>query len=271
MVTSGAQQALDICVRLLLDPGDHIIVEDPGYVTAHAAFLAAGATLIRVPVDAHGLDPAALPRDGSPVRAIYVTPSHQFPTGAVMPAARRHALIAWAQRRGAYIIEDDYDGEFRYVGRPIAALAGARYRRHASSTAGRSRSRCSRRCASAISRCRRAWRDRGRDTASGSATWARRALLQHTLAQLMATGEYDRHIRRMQKRYRERRQALLAAIKRHFGDSRRRWRRGRAARGGVVAGPAPDRVTALIDECAARGVGVYSIAGHATRRCRAPD
>jgi GntR family transcriptional regulator/MocR family aminotransferase len=81
VVTNGAQQAVDICVRLLLDPGDRIIVEDPGYTTVHAAFVAAGATLVRVSVDGQGLDLSALPRDGKPVRAIYVTPSHQFPTG----------------------------------------------------------------------------------------------------------------------------------------------------------------------------------------------
>ena len=125
VVTSGAQQALDICVRLLLDPGDHIVVEDPGYAAAHAVFTAAGAKVIRVPVDGTGPRSRRSCRaDRSPVRAIYVTPSHQFPTGAVMPAARRYALLEWAKRRGAYVIEDDYDGEFRYVGRPIAALAG---------------------------------------------------------------------------------------------------------------------------------------------------
>ena len=215
-MTSGTQQALDICARLLLDPGDHIIVEDPGYVAAHAVFIAAGAKLIRVPVDEHGLDPSTLPRDRGPVRAIYVTPSHQFPTGAVMPAARRHALLEWAKRRGAYVIEDDYDGEFRYIGRPIAALAGLERdgRRHLLRDVREVA--VSRPCASAISRCRRASREQ---LASGK--WlcdlGSSPLLQRTLAQLMATGEYDRHIRRMQKRYRERRQALLAAIERDFG------------------------------------------------------
>ena len=173
VVTSGTQQALDICARLLLDPGDHIIVEDPGYVAAHAVFAAAGAKLIRVPVDAHGLDPSKLPRDKGRVRAIYVTPSHQFPTGAVMPAARRHALLEWAKQHGAYVIEDDYDGEFRYIGRPIAALAGLDVDWQASSTAGRSRSRC-------FPSLRLGYLAvppglaRAVATANGSATWVRR-------------------------------------------------------------------------------------------------
>ena len=173
VVTSGTQQALDICARLLLDPGDHIVVEDPGYVAAHAVFTAAGAKVIRVPVDEHGLDPAKLPRDKGPVRAIYVTPSHQFPTGAVMPAARRYALLEWAKRRGAYVIEDDYDGEFRYVGRPIAALAGLE--------ADGNVIYCGTFAKSLFPSLRLGylavppgWRDAARATASGSATSARR-------------------------------------------------------------------------------------------------
>ena len=265
VVTNGAQQALDICVRLLLDPGDRIIVEDPGYSTVHAAFLAAGATLVRVPVDGQGLDLSALPRDGKPVRAIYVTPSHQFPTGAVMPAARRYALIDWARRRGAYIIEDDYDGEFRYGGQPVAALA-------ALETDGRV-IYCGTFAKSLFPSLRLAYLavPPNLATAVADTKWlcdlGSSALLQHTLAQLMETGAYDRHIRRMQKHYRARRQVLLTAIKRHFGDSAEVAGAGAGLHVVVwLPGLPPDRVTTLIDECAARGVGVYSIAGHATRR-----
>ena len=191
-----------------------------------------------MPVDSHGLDPAALPRDGKPVRAIYVTPSHQFPTGAVMPAARRYALIDWARRRGAYIIEDDYDGEFRYAGQPVAALA-------ALEPHGRV-IYCGTFAKSLFPSLRLAYlagaagpRARARARASGCATSGSSALLQHTLAQLMATGEYDRHIRRMQKHYRGRRQVLLMAIKRHLGAAAEVDRRQRGlACGGLVAGAA---------------------------------
>jgi GntR family transcriptional regulator/MocR family aminotransferase len=264
VVTSGAQQALDICVRLLLDPGDRIVVEDPGYSAAHAVLAAAGARLIRVPVDRHGLDPAKLPRHKNRVRAVYVTPSHQFPTGAVMPAARRYALLEWAKQRGAYVIEDDYDGEFRYVGRPIAALAGL----DAKGTV----IYCGTFAKSLFPSLRLGYVAVPANLASAAAhgKWlcdlGSSALLQRTLAQLMATGEYDRHIRRMQKRYRERRLALLGALKRHLG--------GKAHVDGSAAGLhvvvwlpelGLDHVDALLQACAARGVGAYSIAHHARR------
>src|SRR4030095_689320 len=261
VVTSGAQQALDICVRLLLDSGDQIVVEDPGYTSAYAVFAAAGAKVIRVPVDEHGLDPSQLPTGKGPVREIYVTPSHQSPTGAVMPAARRHALIDWARRLGAYVIEDDYDGEFRYIGRPIAALAGL----EASGTV----IYCGTFAQSLFPplRLRYLAVPAGLARAVANGKWlcdlSSSGLLQRTLAQLMATGEYDRHIRRMQKRYRERRQALLSAVKHSLG--------GEATVEGSAAGLhvvvwlpklSQDRVNAVIESCAARGVGVYSIAGH---------
>ena len=91
---------------------------------ATCAFEAAGARVVHVPVDRDGLDPARFPNGRPPARLAYVTPSHQFPTGAVMPVARRHALVEWARRARAFVFEDDYDGEFRYAGQPIPALAG---------------------------------------------------------------------------------------------------------------------------------------------------
>ena len=262
VVTSGAQQGLDICARLLLDPGDHVVVEDPGYVSAQAVFIAAGAKLIRVPVDEHGLDPAALPSDRVPVRALYVTPSHQFPTGAVMPAARRHALLAWARRRGAYVIEDDYDGEFRYQGRPIAALAGM-------DTDGMV-IYCGTFAKTLFPSLRLGYLAVPRGSASvlAQGKWlcdlSSSPLLQQTLAGLMATGEYDRHIRRMQKRYRLRRQALLDAFDKRFGAEVEI--QGSAAGLHIVAWLPrlpPERVPELLAECARRGVGMYSIAVHA--------
>jgi GntR family transcriptional regulator/MocR family aminotransferase len=267
VVTNGAQQALDICARLLLDPGDRMVVEDPGYASAHAAFTGAGATLVRVPVDSQGLNPEGLPRDGKAVRAVYVTPSHQFPTGAVMPAARRYALIDWARRRGAYIIEDDYDGEYRYAGQPVAALA-------ALEPHGRV-IYCGTFAKSLFPSLRLAYLvvPPGLAHALVHAKWlsdlGSSALLQHALAQLMATGEYDRHIRRMQKLYRGRRQVLLGALKRHLGAAVEVM--GASAGLHVVVWfpkVPPEGVPALVEACAARGVGVYPIGGHATRRLR---
>jgi GntR family transcriptional regulator / MocR family aminotransferase len=119
LVTNGVQQALDIIVRTLLEPGARIAVEDPVYPVARHLFVSAGARVTAVPVDAEGLVVDALPDDAE---LVYVTPSHQFPLGMPMSLARRMALLEWADRRGAAVVEDDYDSEFRFVGRPIDPL-----------------------------------------------------------------------------------------------------------------------------------------------------
>ncbi|PWT92442.1 MAG: PLP-dependent aminotransferase family protein [Acidobacteria bacterium] len=123
IIVSGSQQALDLIARLLLDPGDEVWMEDPGYIGARAAFLAAGAKLIPQPVDDQGLCLNAF-RKKNQVQLIYVTPSHQFPLGIVMSLQRRLALLESAQKANAWIVEDDYDSEFRYAGRPHSSLQG---------------------------------------------------------------------------------------------------------------------------------------------------
>ncbi len=111
VVTGGAQQAIDLVGRVLLDPGATVAVEDPGYPPVRHAFASMGARMIGVPVDSAGLVVDALPAQA---RVVYVTPSHQFPLGVAMSPARRAALLAWARRQGAVVIEDDYDSEFRF-------------------------------------------------------------------------------------------------------------------------------------------------------------
>lgn len=124
IVTSGTQHAIDLVVRVLLPAGSDAWIEDPGYPLTREALAAAGVTLHPVPVDTQGLDVAAGVRLAPRAHAAFVTPSHQFPTGVVLSMARRLALIAWAQRAGAWIVEDDYASEFRYGGHPLAALQG---------------------------------------------------------------------------------------------------------------------------------------------------
>jgi GntR family transcriptional regulator/MocR family aminotransferase len=120
MVTSGAQQAFDMLARLLVVPGrTKVAVENPGYPPLRSAFIAAGAQIVPVPLDDEGMRVADIPDD---VSVISVTPSHQSPTGVVLSLQRRTELLDFARRRGAVIIEDDYDGEFRYGGRPLDAL-----------------------------------------------------------------------------------------------------------------------------------------------------
>ena len=122
VITSGSQEAINLCAQLLLRPGDGVAVENPGYRAAGHAFAMAGAKLRGVPVDEEGMDCARL-GELPECRLAYVTPAHQYPTGVTMSLARRLALLAWAERRQGWIIEDDYDGEYRYSGAPLAPLA----------------------------------------------------------------------------------------------------------------------------------------------------
>jgi GntR family transcriptional regulator / MocR family aminotransferase len=122
VITCGAQQAISLCAQLLVEPGDRVAIENPGYRAAGHAFAVAGAQLQGIAVDGEGLDTAALERAGNCGLA-YVTPSHQYPTGVTLSLARRLELLDWAERQDAWIIEDDYDGEYRYSGTPLAPLA----------------------------------------------------------------------------------------------------------------------------------------------------
>ncbi len=124
IVVNGSQQALDLSARLLLDPGDAAWMENPGYPGARAALTGAGAQLVPVPVDSHGLDVSSGEATPPEARLAYVTPSHQYPLGATMSLRRRLDLLDWAKRSDAWILEDDYDSEFRYSGRPFEALQG---------------------------------------------------------------------------------------------------------------------------------------------------
>jgi GntR family transcriptional regulator / MocR family aminotransferase len=124
IVTSGSQQAFDLLFRLLLDPGDKAWIEEPGYLDVRAALVAAGASLVPVGVDAEGLDVAEGVRRAPDARIAVVSPSHQYPTGVTLSAARRASLLDWARRVGACIVEDDYDSYFRYSGHPMSALQG---------------------------------------------------------------------------------------------------------------------------------------------------
>ena len=119
IITSGAQQAFDLVARVLVTPGTRVAVEEPGYPPARLLFQSMGARVVGVPVDEEGMKVDALPADA---RLVYVTPSHQFPLGMPMSHPRRVALLAWARQRNAVIIEDDYDSEFRFGGRPLETL-----------------------------------------------------------------------------------------------------------------------------------------------------
>jgi GntR family transcriptional regulator / MocR family aminotransferase len=123
-VVAGSQRGLQMISHVLLDAGDRVWVEEPGYPGARSALLSAGARIVPVPVDAHGLDVAWAARQAPNARMAYVTPSNQFPLGVPMTLMRRFALLKWASRAGAWVVEDDYDSEFRYLTRPFPCLHG---------------------------------------------------------------------------------------------------------------------------------------------------
>jgi GntR family transcriptional regulator / MocR family aminotransferase len=124
LIVNGSQQALEITARVLLDPGARVWIEEPCYRLAHDVFKLNGCQLVPVAVDDEGLDVAAAITKCRNARAAFVSPSHQFPLGVTMSASRRFQLIEWAQNSGAWIIEDDYDSEYRYESQPIASLQG---------------------------------------------------------------------------------------------------------------------------------------------------
>jgi len=124
IVTDGTQDSLSLCAQALADLGQRAWIEHPGYGGARVACQAAGLKVVPVPVDEHGLAPTKALWRQQPPRLIYTTPSHQYPLGSVMPLARRLALIEQAQAAGAWILEDDYDSEFRHDGPPLAAMQG---------------------------------------------------------------------------------------------------------------------------------------------------
>ncbi len=124
LVLTSSQQAMTLCATVLLDAGDRIFIEDPVYHGARRAFDAAGLECVPVPLDAHGMRVEHLLNAAQPAKAVFLTPSHQFPTGATLALDRRFAVIEWARRHQAWIIEDDYDSEFHYAGKPTACVQG---------------------------------------------------------------------------------------------------------------------------------------------------
>ncbi|MBW8816402.1 MAG: PLP-dependent aminotransferase family protein [Caulobacterales bacterium] len=212
LITSGAQQAFDLLARVLVTPGETVVaVEDPGYAPVRAPFARLGAIVRPTPVDDEGLVVDALAPD---TRVVCVTPSHQFPLGVPMSPARRAALLAFAARHGAVVVEDDYDGEFRFDGRPLDALQTLD--RHA--------------CVAYVGTFSKSLFPGLRLGYVVAPDWARAALAeakriadgrtptdtQETLAAFIAEGHLARHVRRMRKVYGERRNRLMEALTRQM-------------------------------------------------------
>jgi GntR family transcriptional regulator/MocR family aminotransferase len=216
LVVTGSQAALRLCAAVLVRHGDRVAIEEPGYPGAHAALRAGGAELVPVPVDGEGLVVDALVERADDVRAVYVTPSHQYPLGASMSAARRLALLDWAARRGAWVLEDDYDSEYRYVSRPLAALRGmdANGRVVYVGTFSKVLFPALRVGYLVVPPALREAFAAARDALDiFSAT-----LYQLALADFLSQGHFARHLRRMRGVYLARRDALLAGLARDCAD-----------------------------------------------------
>ena len=216
LVTTGAQGALAFLAQLLCDPGDPVWLEDPGYLGARGAFVGAGLALVPVPVDGEGLDVAAgLAREAAP-RLIYVTPSHQYPTGVVLSLARRLALLQAAEQADAWVVEDDYDSEFQFAGPPLAPLhnLAPKGRVIHVGTFGKALAPALR-LGYAVMPPALA---RPAAVAMRHGGQAPPLVMQAALADFMAEGHFASHLRRLQDVYGERRAALVEACDRHLAD-----------------------------------------------------
>jgi GntR family transcriptional regulator/MocR family aminotransferase len=216
MITTGSQQGLQLAAQILLDSKSSVWIEEPGYPSARQAFIAAGAKLVPVSVDEQGMNVEAMIRRGLKARAVYITPSHEYPLGATMTATRRMLLLNWAARSGAWIIEDDYDSEYRFDSRPIASVQGLdTYSRVIYvGTFSKVMFPALRVGYLVIPKDLVPAFGAARDAADVfSAT-----LYQSVLADFIREGHFARHIRRMRMLYMERRKALVRAIRFQIGD-----------------------------------------------------
>lgn len=215
LIVNGSQQALDLCARLLVNPSDDVVVENPGYRMAHKAFEAYGAKLLGVDVDEQGLVTDQLNALGS-VQLAYVTPTHQFPLGSFLPIARRGQVLAWAHEHKAWVIEDDYDSEYRYSVRPEATLLSLDTQSCVIHVGTFSKTLSPQLRLgymvlppALVDTFAEAKRLSDRHAASG---------VQRALALLLEDGSYDRHVRRIRRHQQTRQRALIHALQVHLSD-----------------------------------------------------
>ncbi len=217
IILSSARQAVDLAARLLADPGDTVWAEEPGYPESRAALEAAGLTLALVPVDAEGLSTEAGRRRAPHARLASVTPSHHYPLGTTMSLSRRLDLLEWARESGAVVIEDDFNGEFRYGGRPLTALYGLDGGERVIYAGTFSRALFpALRLAYMVSP---APLTDAFVAARGQLDGYAVAVTQAAVAEFMEAGSFAAHIRRMRALYKERQETLLALARRHLAGA----------------------------------------------------
>lgn len=217
LIVNGSQQALDLVTRIFVNDGDTVAIEDPGYLGARYTFLAQGATILPIRVDQAGMQVESLPpADTANLKLVYVTPSHQFPTGAVLSLPRRLQLLNWATQSGTIVIEDDYDSEFRYNSRPIPALQGLDRGNKVIYMGTFSKVM--------FPALRLGYLVVPKSLASvfAIAKWLSDRqcpiLEQCALTDFINQGSLEQHLRRMRSLYDQRRQTLIQALEENFGD-----------------------------------------------------
>lgn len=263
LIVSGSQQGFSLAAQVLLDEGDGVVMEDPTYQGARQVFQAYGARLYGCRVDADGLIPATLPQ-GSP-KLMMVTPSHQFPTGAVLSLPRRMELLDYAVQRNCWIIEDDYDGEFRYDARPLAALKSLDRHERVIYLGTFSKTLFP------SLRIGYMLLPPGVRDAFIAAKWLDDrgcpAIEQAALARLINSGAFERHLRQIAVELKTRRAVLIAAIQRHLGKQLE-LADSSAGMHALVWLPQLDRTALmrLVQHASDVGLGLYSIDPYYLRR-----
>ncbi|HEX6819621.1 MAG TPA: PLP-dependent aminotransferase family protein [Ktedonobacterales bacterium] len=269
LIAGSVQQMLALLARLLVEPGEsgHLLVEDPSYIGFHAAFLAEGATLVGIPVDEQGLRVDALPspeRRGVPrtpmaARLAIVTPSHQYPTGVTLSLERRVALLEWARRAGVVLVEDDYDGDLRLEGQPLEALRGLDDRDEVIylGTFAKALYPAVRLAFAVLPHWLVEPVARARAASDRHPTWRD----AEAVARFIEAGELERHLARIRRLYRSRRDALVAALHDELGEL---LAVGPAEAGNHLLARLPDGVDdhALEDAAREQGIAFSALSPH---------
>jgi GntR family transcriptional regulator/MocR family aminotransferase len=263
VIVSGVQQALDIVARLAIDPGDLVVVEEPCYQAARQTFQAAGARLLPVAVDDRGLLTGQLPSRRN-VKVAYVTPSHQFPLGGILPLPRRLELLRWAERCGSYILEDDYDSEYQYEGRPVEAMQGIDRSSRVLYVGTFSK------VLSPALRIGYLIAPEALIPAIASIKFLTDGqsptFEQAVLAEFLSEGHFERHLRRTRERNESRRAAVIEALTKELGSSVEI----EGASAGVhlvvwLPRVPPGRLPSVVSLATSRGLGIYSVAPYYLR------
>ncbi|HTD05156.1 PLP-dependent aminotransferase family protein [Undibacterium sp.] len=261
LVTCGAQQAFDLLARILITSGKTVVaVEEPGYPPLRATLAAAGAQVVPVAVDAEGLVVEQLPKNA---RIICVTPSHQFPLGVAMSARRRAALLDFAQQHGAVIIEDDYDSEFRFDGRPLDALQTLDRADSVFYVGTFSKSLFpALRLGFVVVP---AWARAALLAARQCSDWHGNVLAQDTLAAFITEGHLARHVRKMRQVYDRRRQLLLHALQADFGARLQAVPSAAGLHLAAIAPPATD-LQAIVQRARRQGISINTLSQYCLGR-----